>query len=81
MVAHPHYPAEVTLRPKNQLTLPANIVADIGAHIGQRFLIERKGTTVILHLVPESFAGTLAGLYGSSEEAKTYIENERSSWE
>jgi len=74
-------PAEATLREKNQLTLPAGIVASIGAHVGQRFIVERQGGAVLLHLVPDTFAGTLAGAYGSSEEVKAYVEGERAAWE
>jgi hypothetical protein len=73
--------SEATLREKNQLTLPSAVVSKIGAHIGQRFIVESRGNTVLLHLVPDSFAGTMEGVYGSSEDANAYVEGERAAWE
>ena len=81
MIPHALHPTTITLRPKNQLTLPADIVSKIGAHIGQRFLVELKGTSVLLLPLPESFAGSLAEIYNTTEDTEAYIENERSSWE
>jgi len=73
--------SEITLRAKHQLTLPSEVVLKMGLHAGQRFLVELQSEGLFLRPIPESFAGSLAGVYGSSDEANAHVEHERSAWE
>ena len=75
---------EVTLRKKNQLTLPESIVHELGLQPGDRIVVEideaRPGR-VELRPIRRSYAGILTGVYGTDEEALEYVRGERASWE
>jgi hypothetical protein len=84
--AQPVFPIEVegNLRDKYQLTLPKVIVDALGAHPGDRFVFAMdEGDVDVVHLyrVRESYAGALAGVYGTPEEVKSYLRGEREAWE
>jgi bifunctional DNA-binding transcriptional regulator/antitoxin component of YhaV-PrlF toxin-antitoxin module len=53
----------VRLRRKNQLTVPETVLAEIGAAVGDRFLISVEGGAVRLERVLPSYAGALADVY------------------
>jgi bifunctional DNA-binding transcriptional regulator/antitoxin component of YhaV-PrlF toxin-antitoxin module len=73
-----------SLRAKNQITLPDAIVKRLGVHEGDRFVfvLEDSDQNVEhLHRLRESYAGALAGVYGSTpQEIADYLEQEREAW-
>ena len=75
---------EVGLRPKNQLTLPERIAERLGVRAGDRLLFELDDAEPDrLHVRPlrRSYAGALAGVYGTTEEVAAYIHGERAAWD
>jgi AbrB family looped-hinge helix DNA binding protein len=75
--------AEVDLRDKNQITLPKRVADVLGVHPGDRliFVVDECDPTVVhMHRLPDSYAGALAGVYGTPEEAKAYLQAEREAW-
>ena len=74
---------EVQLRKKNQLTLPEPIADRLGVQPGDRLVFETDDADparVHIRRVRESYAGVLAGVYGSPDEAAAYLGHERASW-
>jgi len=75
----------VSLRPKNQLTLPAAVVKQLHLRAGDRLIVEMDSEhpeRVQLRAVRRSYAGIAEGLYGSTpEEEAAYIREERASWD
>ncbi len=74
---------EVGLRQKNQLTLPESIAERLGVQPGDRLLFEiddDQPERVQVRPVRRSYAGALAGVYGTPEEVATYLPEERASW-
>ncbi|MCC7368415.1 MAG: AbrB/MazE/SpoVT family DNA-binding domain-containing protein [Chloroflexi bacterium] len=75
----------VTLRQKNQITLPHEIVRELGMQPGDRLVVEfdsERPGKVELRPVRRSYAGIAEGLYGGTlEEELAYIREERASWE
>lgn len=79
---------QVTLRERNQLTLPDRVAARIAAKPGDRLLLTvepvEQGSPVVVRLkrLRDSYAGLLSGVYGqTAEEQAAYIAAERDSWE
>ncbi len=74
---------KVTLRAKNQLTLPEPVVKRLGIGPGDDLVVQLDERQGIVRLRPlrRSYAGIAAGLYGTAEEARAYVEGERASWE
>lgn len=75
--------AEIDLRTKNQITLPTRVIKLLGLHPGDRLIAEVwNGTTgeVRLRRIRDSYAGALAGVYGSAKEAAAELEREREAW-
>jgi bifunctional DNA-binding transcriptional regulator/antitoxin component of YhaV-PrlF toxin-antitoxin module len=72
----------VTLRKKNQLTLPESLVRRLGVGEGDRLVFEFDEQSGELRMRPllKSYAGLLNGVYGSAEEKAAYLEEERRSW-
>lgn len=67
-----------TISSKNQITLPAQILRELGLGPGDRLAVSREGNRLVLRARPRDWvkyhAGGLAGLYGkSSEEVDAYI--------
>ena len=63
--------AEARLRAKNQLTLPEPIAAALDARPDDMLVFEADPQTpgmATIRLIPRSFAGTLTGMYGTTEE-------------
>ena len=73
-----HYAAEeggpsmTTISSKNQITLPAHLLRELGLRPGDRLAIDREGSRLILRGRPKNwvrhYAGSLSGLYGGSRE-------------
>lgn len=74
---------EVALRPRNQLTLPAEIAEAIDARPGDRLVVEldpANPATATLRLVRRSYFAALAGSFGSHEEILDYVRGEQEAW-
>ena len=74
----------VTLCQENQLTLPEEVVRQLGLQPGDRLVIEIDDANPCraeLRPVRRSYAGLLDGVYGTDEEALAYVRAERASWE
>jgi AbrB family looped-hinge helix DNA binding protein len=65
-------PAVSTISSKNQITLPAHLLRELGLAAGDRLAVSREGNKLILRARPKDWiryhAGSLAGLYGRSRE-------------
>ena len=75
---------EVSLRPKNQLTLPEEVVRRLGLRPGDRLVVAIDDTQpgrAQLRPIRRSYAGILTGIYGTDEEALEYVRGERASWD
>jgi antitoxin component of MazEF toxin-antitoxin module len=75
--------SQVRLRPKNQMTLPEDIVQQIGAEPGDHLILEvddeRPGEVRVRRLL-ESYTGIFDDLFASADEVKAYLAEERASW-
>jgi AbrB family looped-hinge helix DNA binding protein len=79
-------PAMSTISSKNQITLPAQLLRELGLSAGDRLSIRRDGDRLILRPRPKDWAdyygGSLRGVYGNTkEEIDEYIREEREGWE
>jgi antitoxin ChpS len=75
-----------TISSKNQITLPAHLLRQLGLSAGDRLAIQREGNRLILRPRPkdwvEYYGGSLRGLYGETkEEANAYVKRLRDEWE
>jgi AbrB family looped-hinge helix DNA binding protein len=71
-------PAVTTISSKNQITLPAHLLREMGLAAGDRLAVSRQGNKLILRARPKDWiryhAGSLRGLYGDSrEELEEYL--------
>ena len=71
-----------TISSKNQITLPARLLREIGLRAGDRLAVTREGSRLVLRARPRDWvsyhAGALAGLYGrTQQEANTYLKELR----
>ena len=74
----------VNLRAKNQVTLPGSVVSTLDLQPGDRLIVEfddEHPDQVQLRAFRRSYEGVLAGLFGTPEEAETYVREERTSWD
>jgi AbrB family looped-hinge helix DNA binding protein len=79
-------PALTTISSKNQITLPAQLLREMGLNAGDRLAIRREGNRLVLRPRPRDwvdyYGGSLRGLYGETREEKdAYVENLRNEWE
>jgi hypothetical protein len=75
--------AQARLRQKNQLTLPEGIVRVLDAAPDDVIVFEADPAepgVAHLHLIPRDFAGSLTGVYGTSEEVLEFVRGERAAW-
>jgi bifunctional DNA-binding transcriptional regulator/antitoxin component of YhaV-PrlF toxin-antitoxin module len=74
---------EARLRPKNQLTLPEPIADYLEAEPDDVLVFEtdpaQPGAAIIRRL-PRGFAGSMRGVYGTSQEVKAFIREEHEAW-
>jgi AbrB family looped-hinge helix DNA binding protein len=75
--------AVTTISSKNQITLPAQLLREMGLATGDRLAITRDGGRLILRARPKDWVkyhgGSLAGLYGKdAAEIDAYLEELRS---
>jgi len=74
-----------TISSKNQITLPAHLLRELGIGPGDRLAISRDGARLVLRARPKDWvryhAGSLAGLYGrDASEADAYVRGLRGEW-
>jgi hypothetical protein len=75
--------AEARLRQKNQLTVPEPIVRALQAAPDDVLSFEanpEEPGVVHLRLIPRDFAGSLTGVFGTSEETLAFVRGERAAW-
>jgi len=75
--------AEARLRRKNQLTLPEPIVRALDAAPDDILVFEADPTepgVAHVRLLPRDFAGSLTGVFGTSEETLEYVRGEHAAW-
>jgi len=74
-----------TISSKNQITLPAHLLRELGIGPGDRLAVSRDGARLVLRARPKDWvryhAGSLAGLYGkNAREADAYVRDLRNEW-
>ena len=67
-----------TISSKNQITLPAHLLRELGLRAGDRLAVSREGARLVLRARPRDWVayhgGSLAGLYGKdAEEIEAYV--------
>src|SRR5262245_52765693 len=66
-------PPVTTISSKNQITLPAQVLRDMGLRAGDRLAVAREGNRLVLRPRPRDwvrhYAGSLAGVYGEDPDA------------
>lgn len=77
---------ETTITGKNQISLPAKALRELGWERGDRLIVEAMGdNTIVLTRRPnnwvKAFAGKLDHVFGTPEDALRYLEEERRSWD
>lgn len=80
-----HTIGETTLTGKNQVSLPANGVRQLGWERGDRLLVEIIGNDMIVLIRRpadwvDAYAGKLSDVFGTHEENLAWIEAERRAW-
>jgi AbrB family looped-hinge helix DNA binding protein len=78
IVSRKEDPALTTISSKNQITLPAYLLREMGLGAGDRLAISREGNRLVLRARPkdwvEYYGGSLRGLYGNTkEEEDAYV--------
>jgi AbrB family looped-hinge helix DNA binding protein len=74
---------EIQLRPRNQITVPAEAAAGLGIHAGDRLLlrVDPDLHTAEVRPLRASYAGIAGDIYGRTQaEVKAYIKGERDAW-
>jgi bifunctional DNA-binding transcriptional regulator/antitoxin component of YhaV-PrlF toxin-antitoxin module len=74
---------EATVRPKNQVTIPQLVAERHGIEPGQRLVIVDTGAEAefTVRVIRPSYAGALAGIFGTTEENVAYVRGEREAWD
>jgi hypothetical protein len=75
--------AEARLRRKNQLTMPEAIVRALDAAPDDVLVFETDPAepgVAHVRLLPRDFAGSLTGVFGTSEETLEHVRGERAAW-
>jgi AbrB family looped-hinge helix DNA binding protein len=75
-------PAMSTISTKNQITLPAHLLRELGLRAGDRLAVTREGARLVLRARPRDWVayhgGSLKGLYGKDrEEIDAYVKDLR----
>ena len=74
---------EGEFRGKGQVTVPAAVVKRLGLRPGDRLVwVVREGEPdeIRVRRVRRGYAGALAGVYGTPEEAAAYLRGEAEAW-
>ncbi len=75
-------PPMTTISSKNQITLPAHLLRELGLNPGDRLAIDLEGERLVLRPRPRDwvrhYAGSLRGLYGQDrQQADEYVQDLR----
>lgn len=81
----PEIAGETTLTAKNQVSLPAKRMRELGWAKGDRLIVEILSEDMLLLVRrpahwTDAFAGRLTHVFGTHEENIEWIEGERASW-
>ncbi len=76
---------KTTISSKNQITIPARLLREMGLKPGDQLAVELDGLRLILHPRPKDWvsytAGSMKGVYGETkEDIDAYIEELRGEW-
>lgn len=70
-----------TISSKGQVTLPAQVLRELGLTSGTKLIVVPMRDGVLLLRRPDSLAEALAGATsGTYGDAESYVEGERASW-
>lgn len=75
--------AEARLRLKNQLTLPETMAEHLEARPDDVLQFETypdEPATLVVRRLPRDFAGSMRGVYGTTEDMIEYLREEHESW-
>jgi len=74
---------EATVRTKNQVTIPQPVAQRHGIEPGQRLVIVDSGAEdeFTVRIIRPSYAGVLAGVFGTTEQNVAYVRGEREAWD
>jgi hypothetical protein len=75
--------AEARLRPRFQLTLPESVAGALAAGPNDRLVFEADPSepgVVRIRKARTTWAGVLAGAFGTEEEFAAFVRQERASW-
>lgn len=75
---------KVRIRRKSQVTLPEQIVRQLDLKPGDELMVavdHEEPDVIRLRRLHRSYAGTVAGVYGTADEARAYVRGERKAWE
>ena len=89
MVAIPERVGETTITGKNQISLPAKGMRQLGWEKGDHLIVQAVGKDYMILMRrpkdPEdwiaAYAGKLTGVFGTHEEVLRYLGEERASWD
>lgn len=84
-IAVPEVAGEATLTAKNQISLPAKRMRELGWRKGDRIIVETLGEDILLLVRrptrwTDAFAGRLTHVFDTHEKNIEFIEAERESW-
>ena len=75
--------AEARLRPKNQVTMPEPIVRALDAAVDDTLVFEtdpQEPGVVHVRVLPHTFAGSLRGVFGTTDEVLDFLHEEHDAW-
>ena len=77
---------ETTLTGKNQVSLPAQGIRELGWQRGDKLLVEILGKDMLLLVRrptnwADAFSGKMGHVFGTHEDTLRYLDEERRSWE
>ena len=75
--------AESRLRQRNQITVPDAIVQALDAELDDILLWETdpaQAGVVRVHVLPRTFAGSMTGTFGTTDETLEFVREERAAW-
>jgi bifunctional DNA-binding transcriptional regulator/antitoxin component of YhaV-PrlF toxin-antitoxin module len=75
--------AEARLRHKNQITLPEPIAQFLEARPDDILIFEADPAdprTACVRLLPRTYAGSMTGVYGTTDDVLRYLHEEHESW-
>ena len=83
--ALPHLVGDTTITGKNQISLPAKGLRELGWERGDQLLVQIvQGDMLVLMRRPtrwaDAFAGKLGDVFGDHEDTIAYLNEERRSW-